>query len=713
MSSALEARFEDCHRILRTTFGHSDYKGKQKEIIEAAVAGRDVFVLAPTGMGKSLCFQVPAASDKHGMTLVISPLLALMKNQIDGLRGKGVSVASLTSETPPQEKKEITQALASGQPESRLLYTTPEKLSRGDLMPLLKAVYQSGNLNRLVVDEAHCISEWGHDFREDYRRIGVFRQRFPDVPVMALTATATPSVAEDIVHSLGMTDRDFFRAVHPFNRPNLYYEVRHTSFSDERSKMAEICDYICGLHRKRGKVSCGIIYCRTKQTCNTLSGFLRSKGLAAMPYHRGVANSTLAKTLNEWSTPGGSENGGVDVVVATVAFGLGIDKGDVRYIIHYDIPKSFEGYYQETGRAGRNGSPSKCVLYYSREDLSQVRTWVLDSYAKRVMKVEDLNSPAPSQRSVSSLEKLAVYAEGTAVCRHISICRYFGEEVDGRDPEVVKEYCNMMCDVCKYPEKTRQRLKNLSETPLEFPALPRPNRVKSGTGSILSSNGVSKRSYDALDSRIDEASGTKKPKKTAYSNTLVTKPRHSAATLSKPFKIPTLKAEKPGIEECTPAQVVENMVECQVPSGSLANSDCEMSMTLSPEEADPGTLVELVDPSSGKIPAAMRLEGIQSLRQTLHRVFSGSHGSELWFSITQSRKNRSAELLADLASKIEFDSIFCFCSTSDGYQRMLGRQIRTLELLKDKQVYGQDGEAHCCEDAQELIEVLRQLCISI
>ncbi|KAJ3855546.1 P-loop containing nucleoside triphosphate hydrolase protein, partial [Lentinula lateritia] len=501
-------------------FGHSDYKGKQKEIIEAAVAGRDVFVLAPTGMGKACPFHPIQAS---GMTLVISPLLALMKNQIEGLRRKSVPVASLTSDTPPDEKEEINQALMSGHPKTRLLYTTPEKLPRPDFLKLLRIVYNKGELNRLVVDEVVSLQEWGHDFREEYRRIGIFRQNFPDVPVMALTATATPSVVNDIISSLQMKGCDLF--VHPFNRHNLYYEVRYTSSSNELSKMAEICDYICGLHRKRGKVSCGIIYCRTKKTCDSLSGYLRSKGLASRPYHRGVAKGTLAKTFEEWSIPGGSESGGIDVVVATVAFGLGIDKGDVRYVIHYDIPKSFEGelFLSYGCRAGRNGVPSKCILYYSREDLSEVRRWVVDSHSSRVQKAEDFRFPAPSQRSISSLEKLAQYAENTDVCRHISICRFFGEDIDDKDAELVKQYCKMMCDVCKYPEKTKRHKETLGAAPLEFrtvPSRPSANVAICDTPSTgWNDNG--KRIAGAMDQRLGNGSSSaKKLKITEYSKPL-------------------------------------------------------------------------------------------------------------------------------------------------------------------------------------------------
>ncbi|KAI0917389.1 hypothetical protein AcW1_007413 [Taiwanofungus camphoratus] len=451
----------DCFNVLKETFGHSDYKGKQKEIVEAAVLGADVFVLAPTGMGKSICFQVPAVADPHGVTVVVSPLLALMKNQVAKLRKSHVPVVAFTSETSLEEKQDIVRDLHSGQPLIRLLYVSPEKFCTAEFGKLLSTVYKEGELNRLVVDEAHCISEWGHDFRAEYRRLGSFRDRFPNIPIMALTATATPTVQDDIIRSLKMSRDDLFKIVHPFNRSNLFYEVRYLSSPDPDSHMSDIFDYISSLHRRRKRSSSGIIYCRTRARCDEMSAYLRSKGLNARPYHRGIKASILNKTLEEWEQ-GGTGEGGVDVVCATIAFGMGIDKADVRYILHYDLPKSFEGYYQETGRGGRDGSPSKCILFYSREDVIRVRRWVSDSHSRRLVRAESMEGPEPSQRAVNSLTALINFAENVDICRHISICRYFGEQIDTLDPEITRKYCNGMCDVCKYPEKTRRRKLDLS-----------------------------------------------------------------------------------------------------------------------------------------------------------------------------------------------------------------------------------------------------------
>ncbi|KAI0064084.1 ATP-dependent DNA helicase [Artomyces pyxidatus] len=450
-----------CHEVFTNVFGYTEYKGMQKEIFEAAMRGEDVLVVAPTGMGKSVCFQVPAIAAESGVTIVVSPLLALMKNQVAKLRQHDVCVVSMTSETLKQERLEIIEDLSSDYSTTRLLYTTPEKLCTPDFMRSLTPIYQRKRLNRLVVDEAHCISEWGHDFRSEYRRLGEFRLKFPDVSIMALTASATPLVQDDIVRSLKMLPNRLYKVVHPFNRSNLFYEVRYHATTDPILQMEEIFTCINALHQRRNRPSSGIVYCRTRATCDALSQYLRGKGLSARPYHKGVKSSLLDKTLKEWQE-GGNGEGGVDVVCATVAFGMGIDKSDVRYIMHYDIPKSIEGYYQETGRGGRDGCPAKCVLFYSREDVVQVKKLVSLSQNRRQITANSVNAPPPSQRAVDSLNALIAYAESTDVCRHVLLCRYFGEVIDAKSAEVAKTYCDKMCDICKYPEKTKRRKLNLS-----------------------------------------------------------------------------------------------------------------------------------------------------------------------------------------------------------------------------------------------------------
>ncbi|KAL5482734.1 hypothetical protein ACEPAI_9328 [Sanghuangporus weigelae] len=455
---------KDCYKVLRKVFGYEGYKGKQKEIIETAILGVDVFVVAPTGMGKSACFQIPAAAEKHGTTLIVSPLLSLMQNQVSRLQDLNIAAVSYTSDTPAQEKKKILADLQTKRPDTRLLYLTPETLSKEEFNKIIGKLYQRGEINRLVVDEAHCISEWGHDFRSDYRNLGSFREKYPDVPIMALTASATISVQEDIITNLGMNRERMLRVTHPFNRENLFYEVRYSQDLSQEGRMADVYLFIASLHQRRGRPSSGIVYCRLRSTCDDLSHYLRRNGINARPYHRGLKPKELDKTLREWQEGGNGETG-CDVVIATIAFGMGIDKADVRYVVHYDLPKSVEGYYQETGRAGRDGDPAKCVLYYTREDALSVGVLVRRSFNDRKQATQALalfGAPEPSHRSMNSFGALVNLVENISLCRHISLCRYFGETVDENDESVRKAYCNGMCDVCKYPEKVKRRKGDLS-----------------------------------------------------------------------------------------------------------------------------------------------------------------------------------------------------------------------------------------------------------
>ncbi|KAF5360903.1 hypothetical protein D9756_005058 [Leucocoprinus leucothites] len=289
--------------------------------------------------------------------------------EVENLQRKGVNVVAWTADTGKDERQELERDLVSHSPRLRLLYISPEKYATPDCTRILDEVYRKHNLNRLVIDEAHCISEWGNSFRSDYRGLGKFRDRYRNVPIMALTATATQVVQRDIIHNLKMDRDNTFYAIHPFNRENLFYEVRYLSSPEPNTRMQQILDYITLLYQRRNRASSGIIYCRAKVTCDALTAFLRGKGLNAKPYHRGIrfghhtlslrrprasdsspdiSSGILQQTLKQWSAGGHGEPDGVDLVVATVAFGLGIDKGDVRYIIHYDLPASFEGYYQET-----------------------------------------------------------------------------------------------------------------------------------------------------------------------------------------------------------------------------------------------------------------------------------------------------------------------------------------------------------------------------
>ncbi|KAG1818681.1 P-loop containing nucleoside triphosphate hydrolase protein [Suillus subaureus] len=755
----------NCARILTETFGHTEYKGKQKEIVEAATSGLDVFVLAPTGMGKSLCFQIPAIADKFGISIIVSPLLALMKNQVSSLRRKGLPAVSWTSDTPKGERDQIIEDLESGKPQTRLLYTTPEKLCTREMTRLLDIVYVEGELNRLVVDEAHCISEWGHDFREEYRRLGSFRERFHGVPIMALTATATPSVQTDIIRNLKMSEERLFTASHPFNRTNLFYDIKYTAALDSLSRMSAVYDFVMTLHRRRARPSSGIIYCRTRAACDELSAFLRGKGISARPYHRGIRPHMLDKTLSEWEA-GGNGDGGVDVVCATIAFGMGIDKSDVRYIIHYDLPKSFEGYYQETGRAGRDGCPSKCVLYYSREDAFRLRKLVSDSHAKRQHVASTIHGPQPSQRSIDSFSALIDYAENATMCRHVSICKYFGEKIDTSDKEVVKSYCDNMCDVCKYPDKTLRRRQNLSsedrvaalshsrsfnadafeddaENSRPAPRKPPPGQHNPGQAGSVGLRGPN---------TCPTGPPTKKAKLEALPPALITKPYSSVNTLRKPFKTPfKVPFKQPPQETCaiqsSDAQQttqegeeqnhdndeIEVVEVCFNSARQASRDELLQDDVLEEEPTDfgqgggdillddepqidlPDIDIELEAMISKKIPEPARKDVFRTIRQALHRVLRwGDNDEGLWVNLSNAPSNAEARylLLAEAAKKIEY-SVHTMSATESGYNQRAKAKLDVVKLMEHRESLWPIDAAHYDDDEEEAIEMiglLRNIC---
>ncbi|KAJ8591913.1 ATP-dependent DNA helicase [Rhizopogon salebrosus TDB-379] len=760
MASAKEAKkASNCARILTETFGHEGYKGKQKEIVEAAISGLDVFVLAPTGMGKSLCFQIPAVADNFGITIIVSPLLALMKNQVSSLRRKGIHAVSLTSDTPNKERNEITEDLASGKPRNRILYTTPEKLCTREMTRLLGVVYAEGELNRLVIDEAHCISEWGHDFREEYRKLGAFRERFHGVPIMALTATATPSVQTDIIRNLKMSEERLFTAVHPFNRANLFYEIKYTPALDSLSRMTAVHDFVMTLHRRRARPSSGIIYCRARKTCDELSAFLRGKGISARPYHRGIGSHTLDNTLSEWEA-GGNGDGGVDVVCATIAFGMGIDKADVRYIIHYDLPKSFEGYYQETGRAGRDGSPSKCVLYYSREDAYRLRKLVSDTHAKRQHVASNTYGPQPSQRSIDSFSALIEYAENATMCRHVSVCRYFGEIIDSSDKQVIKSYCDNMCDVCKYPDKTLRRKQNLSSeervatlshsrsfdadkqedddrNSCSAPQKPPLSHRNAGQ----TANGGSKRANDG-----PGGPSSKKTKLEPMPRALITKPHSSVDSLKKPFKTPfkvPFKEPQQEVRLLDARQTTEKHEENhnddkigfaedslesnwrpsreELPEDEVLEvepTDFGQDSDVSVDDVDlPEVDIELEMSFSKKIPEPARKRIFHSFRRALCKVLSWNDDTDdhgLWVKLNSAPSSAEARhlLLAEIAKDTEY-SVHAMSATESGYRQRAEAKLRAIKLMERKESLWLTDPAHHNEDEEEAIEIigsLRSIC---
>ncbi|KAF4989094.1 hypothetical protein FDECE_14812 [Fusarium decemcellulare] len=435
---------------LRRQFNKEDFRPHQREIIEAALDGYDVYVQAATSFGKSLCFQLPAVIDQ-GITIVVSPLLSLMINQVDALKASGIDANSLNSNTPYPERVRIERDLETGHPRTRLLYVTPELCSGSRFRQRLQLVHEQKELARIAIDEAHCISEWGHDFRKDFKRLSWFRETFPDVPIMCLTATANPQVRQDVLSILHLNEtpertKEFL--MNP-QRQNLHLEIRYTKDEDD-NRLNDFLRWIRSVYGRRradermaelAQVServesvPGIIYTISRDECESLSAALRDEGIGARPFHAKLPKDVKEETLSRWIR----NEPGYDIIVATTAFGMGIDKNNVRFVVHWRIPKSFEGYYQEAGRAGRDGNASYCFLYYSREDLERV-TRMIRSDSK-----EETNQIA----RLKSLQALAQYCESTDDCRHAIICKYFGS-ID--TPE-----CDFACDWHKDPHELEMR----------------------------------------------------------------------------------------------------------------------------------------------------------------------------------------------------------------------------------------------------------------
>ena len=398
-------------KALKENFGFDTFKGNQEEIIMNLLQGKDTFVLMPTGGGKSLCYQLPSLMLK-GTAIVISPLIALMKNQVDAMRNfseeDGVAHfinSSLNKSAIDQVKADILSE------KTKLLYVAPESLTKEENIEFLKQI----KISFYAIDEAHCISEWGHDFRPEYRKIRPIINEIGQAPVIALTATATPKVQHDIQKNLGITNATVFKS--SFNRPNLYYEVRQKNNDVDK----EIIKYI-----KSQPGKSGIVYCLSRKKVEELAETLKVNGISALPYHAGMDSATRTHTQDAFLLED------IDVIVATIAFGMGIDKPDVRYVIHYDTPKSLEGYYQETGRAGRDGGEGECITFYTNKDLQKL---------EKFMQGKPI---AEQEIGKQLLLETAAYAE-SSVCRRKLLLHYFGEEY-------TKDNCGN-CDNCLHPKK--------------------------------------------------------------------------------------------------------------------------------------------------------------------------------------------------------------------------------------------------------------------
>ena len=386
----------DIHKGLKKYFGFNQFKGLQEQVVKSIITRHNSFVIMPTGGGKSLCYQLPALM-QDGFAIVVSPLIALMKNQVDAIRSLSseygiahVLNSSLTKTEIAQVKKDISSGL------TKLLYVAPESLTKEEYIAFLK----NEPISFVAIDEAHCISEWGHDFRPEYRNLKNIIKLLGEVPIIGLTATATPKVQEDILKNLDMSDANTFKA--SFNRPNLFYEVR----TKTKNVQADIIRFI-----KQYKGKSGIIYCLSRKKVEEIAQVLQVNGISAVPYHAGLDAKTRAKHQDMFLMED------VDVVVATIAFGMGIDKPDVRFVIHHDIPKSLESYYQETGRAGRDGGEGHCLAYYSYKDVEKLEKFMS-------------GKPVAEQEvGFALLQEVVAYAE-TSMSRRKFLLHYFGEEFD-------------------------------------------------------------------------------------------------------------------------------------------------------------------------------------------------------------------------------------------------------------------------------------------
>lgn len=415
----MEYDSEFLHRELLRVFGFSRFKGNQEAIIQNVLSGKDTFVIMPTGGGKSLCYQLPALI-LPGTAIIVSPLIALMKNQVDAVRNFGSTseiAHYLNSSLSKVEMRQVKEDLTAGK--TKLLYVAPETLTKEENVEFFKTL----NISLYAIDEAHCISEWGHDFRPEYRRLKpVIDEIGQKVPIIALTATATPKVQKDIQKNLGMQDALVY--ISSFNRENLYYEVRPKTKNVDR-------DIVKFIRDNSGKS--GIVYCLSRKKVEEFAEVLCANGISALPYHAGMDSNTRATNQDKFLMEE------VDVIVATIAFGMGIDKPDVRFVIHYDMPKSLEGYYQETGRAGRDGGEGKCIAFYCEEDIIKLEKFLKDK------------TVAEQEVARQLMAETISYAE-TSMCRRKNLLHYFGERYE-------MENCHN-CDNCLYPKAKEDATEN-------------------------------------------------------------------------------------------------------------------------------------------------------------------------------------------------------------------------------------------------------------
>ncbi|NXG37736.1 BLM protein, partial [Dromaius novaehollandiae] len=423
---------EEMMNIFHKKFGLHYFRTNQLEAINAALLSEDCFILMPTGGGKSLCYQLPACVST-GVTIVISPLRSLIIDQVQKLKTLDIAATYLTGDRTDADASKIYMQLSKKDPVIKLLYVTPEKVcASGRLMSALENLYDRKLLSRFVIDEAHCVSQWGHDFRKDYKRLNMLRKKFRSVPMMALTATANPRVQKDIQNQLEMLKPQVFTM--SFNRHNLKYDV----LPKKPKKVAMDClEWI----RKHHPYDSGIIYCLSRHECDTTAAILQKEGLAALAYHAGLTDSNRDLVQKKWINQEGCQ-----VICATIAFGMGIDKPDVRYVIHASLPKSIEGYYQESGRAGRDGEMSHCLLFYSYSDVTRLRRLIL---------MEKDGNAHTRQTHFNNLYSMVHYCENVVDCRRIQLLAYFGET--NFNPNFCKDHPEVSCDNCSRKKDYKSR----------------------------------------------------------------------------------------------------------------------------------------------------------------------------------------------------------------------------------------------------------------
>jgi ATP-dependent DNA helicase RecQ len=404
------SQFPSLEKALKHYFGYDSFRPGQKQIVQQALKNQDSLIIMPTGGGKSLCFQLPAML-KKGVTVVVSPLISLMQDQVEALRNNGISATFLNSSLNGWQVRHREESIRNGH--TKLLYVAPERLLSEKFLPFLDLVQHQVGIAGFAIDEAHCVSEWGHDFRPEYRQLKLLRKRYPDLPVMALTATATERVRQDIIQQLHLQDP--FIHLASFNRPNLYYEVRPKAKSSYTEVLLQI-------RQAKGAV---IIYCLSRKGVDELTFRLQKDGVNALPYHAGLTDEERSTNQTRFIRDD------VQVIVATIAFGMGINKPDVRLVIHYDLPKNIESYYQEAGRGGRDGEPADCTIYFSFGDIKKIE-WAIDQKT----------DPQEQMIARQQLRRMIDYAEGTD-CRRTIQLSYFGEYFGGN--------CGK-CDNCCHPK---------------------------------------------------------------------------------------------------------------------------------------------------------------------------------------------------------------------------------------------------------------------